>query len=100
MTTPKPTPSGASNEFLAISDDYPLDLQSARGRRVATATFPLALSDAVADLAARERSCCGSWHRIAIERDDGAVHVTLTAEHPDGVAAARSLAGLDPSRPS
>lgn len=57
-------------------------------------TFPLALREAVEDLATREAECCGSWLHTTIERVGDTVRLTVTSSSPEGQATIQQMSGL------
>lgn len=67
----------------------------------ARSVFAAAHAEAVEDLAARERSCCGSWlqvetWRVAAGGSTSGEELTMecTTTNPDGVALIHSMVGL------
>lgn len=61
----------------------------------ARTTFTLADADALEELAARERDCCGSWLHIRTARTD-VFTMELTTDNSDGLGLIRSMAGFSP----
>ena len=72
--------------------------KAVRAHRVdggAAAIYPVKLADAIEALAARERSCCGSWLDVAVAREADHVRVELTTANPEGVPLILAMAGIE-----
>jgi hypothetical protein len=63
-------------------------------RRGAIVELPLDRYEDVADLVARELTCCGTWLDIELRRKTDRLVMRIITSNPDGVELIRKMAGL------
>lgn len=88
------TPGDASAQALEWADLGRLATTRVRVEQGVRLTLAGRHREAIEDLAARERACCGSWLDIELRDTGDTVVARLTSRSPDGVGVLEAMVGL------
>lgn len=80
-----------TDQARAWADLTALAVASAEIPGGSQSVYPATHAERIEELVGRERTCCGSWMDITIDRTADEVTLDITTTNPDGVATIRAM---------